>query len=62
MIVNTSRFGQVRIDEDRIIRFPQGILGFPRYKRYTLIQPGQDSTFYWLQSVDVSCCPPPAPG
>jgi len=54
MIVNTSRFGQVECDEDRIIRFPKGILGFPRYKRYALIQPDQDSSFFWLQSADTT--------
>jgi flagellar assembly factor FliW len=52
MIVQTSRFGPVEIDAQRIIAFPRGILGFPQYKNYVLIQPEEDSTFYWLQSVE----------
>ena len=52
MIVNTSRFGELQIDHERVISFQQGILGFPRYRGYALIQPGEDSSFYWLQSVD----------
>jgi flagellar assembly factor FliW len=52
MQVNTSRFGSVEVDESRVITFAKGILGFPRFAKYVLIQPGDDSYFYWLQSVD----------
>ena len=54
MIVQTSRFGPVEVDEGRTIEFPRGILGFPQYKQYILIQPEQDSTFYWLQSLQTA--------
>jgi len=54
MIIQTSRFGQLEADEQRLITFEHGILGFPDYKCYALIQTGRDSGFYWLQSVD---CP-----
>jgi flagellar assembly factor FliW len=54
MEVQTSRFGPVQVDEDRIIQFPRGILGFPRFKAYVLIQPQADATFYWLQSVEAA--------
>ena len=52
MIIQTSRFGPVDVDDTRIITFPRGILGFPTHKAYVLIQPEYDSTFYWLQSTD----------
>jgi flagellar assembly factor FliW len=52
MLVNTTRFGQVEVDPARIITFAKGLLGFPRYKNYALLQPGEDSYFYWLQSTD----------
>lgn len=52
MLVNTSRFGQVEVDDQRVITFPKGLLGFPRYKQFVLIQPADDSYFFWLQSVD----------
>ena len=54
MIVQTSRFGAVEVQEDRVISFSRGILGFPKYKSYVLIQPEPDSTFYWLQSIDAA--------
>lgn len=52
MIVQTSRFGPVEVDEQRIIHFPRGILGFPQYRTYALVQAEQDATFYWLQSLE----------
>jgi flagellar assembly factor FliW len=54
MIVHTSRFGAVEVDEDRVITFARGILGFPKYGRYALIQPEPDATFFWLQSVEAA--------
>src|SRR5215217_4073697 len=54
MIVQTSRFGSVEVDAERIISFARGILGFPKYRQYVLIQPEADSTFYWLQSTEAA--------
>jgi len=53
MLVQTSRFGQVEVDEARIITFPKGILGFPSFKHYVLLQPAADSPFYWLQAMEM---------
>ena len=52
MLVYTSRFGQVQVADDRVITFPKGILGFPRFHQYVLLQPKADSPFYWLQSTE----------
>ena len=52
MIIETSRFGQLDVDDRRFIVFKQGILGFPEQKRYALVQTGSNSGFYWLQAVD----------
>ncbi len=53
MFVNTSRFGQVEVDDHRIIHFPKGMLGFPKYTKFALIQPSDDTYFFWLQSIDL---------
>lgn len=53
MWIETSRFGRVDVDESRTITFPRGLLGFPRYTRYVLIEAGQESAFWWLQSVEL---------
>jgi flagellar assembly factor FliW len=51
MIIETSRFGPLEVDERRLIRFPKGILGFPDQQEYALIQTAENSVFYWLQAV-----------
>ena len=53
MLINTSRFGDLEVDDTRVIHFPKGLLGFPKYQDYVLIEAGQDSYFWWLQSVDL---------
>lgn len=52
MIIETSRFGSLEVDDSRLIMFERGILGFPDTKQYALVQTGEDSGFYWLQAVD----------
>jgi flagellar assembly factor FliW len=52
MIIATSRFGQLEVNDQRLITFEKGILGFPNFHRYALVQTGEGSGFYWLQSVD----------
>jgi flagellar assembly factor FliW len=51
MIIKTSRFGHLEVDEDRLITFGEGVLGFPKQHQYALIQTGEGSGFYWLQAV-----------
>ena len=50
--IQTSRFGRINVDTDRIISFPRGLLGFPSFHRFALIQTGEESCFFWLQSVE----------
>jgi len=52
VIVKTGRFGQVTIGDEEIIRIPQGVLGFPEYKKFCLVDPGDDTLILWLQSIE----------
>jgi flagellar assembly factor FliW len=52
MEIVTSRFGTLNVDDERVITFSKGLLGFPDYTRYALIQTGEENYFFWLQSVD----------
>lgn len=52
MQVRTTRFGNVEIAEDRVISFPKGLLGFSEYHKYCLLEPAEDSAFFWLQSLE----------
>lgn len=55
MVELTTRvFGKIAIEEDKVIRFEQGILGFPELKDFTLIynlDKGNESGIKWLQSL-----------
>ncbi len=51
--ISTTRFGEIAVEEQRIIHFPDGLLGFPDQKDFILKQHEHGSSFYWLQSVDL---------
>lgn len=50
----TRLFGTIDIDDDKIIHFEDGIIGFPFMKDFTLIKDQEDSeaSIMWLQSMD----------
>lgn len=52
MKIKTTRFGTIRIKEEKIINMPFGMLGFPDKKRYLILQHQEKSPFFWYQSVD----------
>lgn len=52
MTVQTSRFGLVEIQENDILTFPEGILGFAELRKFVLIEDPQDEIFVWLQSAE----------
>jgi Uncharacterized protein conserved in bacteria len=55
MLVKTRHFGEIDLDENKIIYFENGILGFEDYKKYTLLfddEDGERPDISWLQSLD----------
>ena len=52
MNVQTTRFGSVEVDDDRVLDFASGLLGFSSYTRFVLLQPNEDGVFFWLQSIE----------
>ena len=52
MDIETTRFGRLSVEDERIITFPNGLLGFPDHTRFALIQTGEENYFFWLQSVE----------
>ena len=51
MILNTTRFGELEIDESDIIAFSQGIPGFEANNNYVLLEL-EETPFAYLQSTD----------
>lgn len=54
MKLNTRIFGEVDIEDSKIIDFPNGIIGFPDLKRFTLMYDEDKGigTIKWLQSIE----------
>lgn len=55
MVVATKHFGEIELEEDKILTFDHGIFGFENCKRYTILYNGEDennSVISWLQSLD----------
>lgn len=50
--VETSRFGSIEVEEERVLSFVEPVLGFEASNRYVLLDHADDSPFKWLQSAD----------
>lgn len=53
MLIETTRFGQIEVDDDKLITFEQGLLGFTQQRTFALIQTSPDPVLFWLQSTEV---------
>lgn len=54
MKINTRIFGEIEIEQEKLIYFENGIIGFPELKKFTLIQDSEteDEFIMWLQSME----------
>ncbi|MBB5020443.1 flagellar assembly factor FliW [Chitinivorax tropicus] len=53
MQLQSTRFGDIEIDPDSVIFFPEPILGFDQSRRYKLFhEDKQTPVMLWLQSLD----------
>lgn len=52
MKVSTYRFGEIEADEEQLVRFPEGLVGLARLKRFLLLADPDSENLYWLQSTD----------
>lgn len=53
--IDTRVFGKIAVEDEKIIRFEEGILGFPDLTDFTLIydvDKGSDASIKWLQSIN----------
>ncbi len=53
MTINTKVFGEVTVEDDKIIHFAGGIVGFPELQDFTLIHNSekQEATVSWMVSI-----------
>ena len=52
MLIQTSRFGEIEVEENQIITFPSGLIGFSEDRNFVIREDDAAAPFLWLQSVD----------
>ncbi len=52
MKIGTRKFGEIIIDEKKILTMPEGLPGFPGFDRFVLLEDEKTAPFCWLQSLD----------
>lgn len=53
MNITTKLFGEIEVDEAKLINFVSGIVGFPELKRFLLIHDSESNgNIKWLQSIE----------
>lgn len=52
MVINTTRFGEIEVDEQKIIYFKKGIPGVEYLKKYIFLTPENSYPIYYLQSIE----------
>jgi flagellar assembly factor FliW len=51
MLVQTTRFGQIEANQEQVIVFPQGLIGFEACRHWLVVPDPQNSDVAWLQSL-----------
>ena len=49
---DSTRFGTFEVKDDSVLIFPSGILGFPEWTKYVLLDHDTDAPFKWLQCME----------
>ncbi|MGN0379048.1 MAG: flagellar assembly protein FliW, partial [Butyrivibrio sp.] len=55
MHINSRLFGEIDVDDNKIITFESGIIGFDECRHFTLLydsEKGNQRSIMWLQSVE----------
>jgi flagellar assembly factor FliW len=50
--INTTRFGELQVNNEDIIAFSEGLLGFEKLTKFFVVDPGDSTLILWLQSIE----------
>jgi len=50
--IQTTRFGDITVEDQSVISVKGGIIGFARYEKYVIVEHKSESPFFWLQAAD----------
>ncbi len=52
MKIETRKFGEISINEKKILTMPEGLPGFPGFERFVLLEDEKTAPFCWFQSLE----------
>ena len=55
MVAQTRLFGEITIEDDKVLEFPNGIIGLEDKRKFAIIydvEKGEDTAIRWLQSME----------
>lgn len=52
MLIHTLNFGDLEVEEDKVITFKEGLPGFPQIHRFMVLELEELKPFYYLQALD----------
>ncbi len=52
MLVTTRLFGEIEIEDAKVLEFPSGLVGMKPLKRFVILDTEREKPFRWLQSLD----------
>ncbi len=50
-MIETTRFGKIEVDENKVVTFEQGLIGFSTLTDFIVLDHSPGSKFHWLQSI-----------
>jgi flagellar assembly factor FliW len=52
VLVRSDRLGDLEIPDDKVLTFPEGLVGFPGDTRFVMVEIEDGGSYRWLQSAD----------
>ncbi len=52
MIIQTKMFGEIEIEDEKILTFPSGLVGMKHLKEFIILDKEENRPFRWMQSLD----------
>lgn len=47
-----TRFGEIEYDQEKILHFPEGLVGLPALKSFVVMPNHKEGPLFWIQSID----------
>lgn len=49
--IHTSRFGELEVQDETLLTFPSGLVGFPAVQQFVVLDVAEDCQYQWFQAI-----------